>query len=950
MGSGTSIDNKHDENFLEDVEAQKQNGTVKSGSQKVAPDLGRLLATYQLVPTFERSDRHHCFIDSLENIDNLPAPLPPPTTKQQIFDVSKYSHVDDRALKAPKGLHKQPLSALVEYLINGYNDDLSKVRVIYRWITAQPIDQLNIPKREPSQSHTLFQLWRIKHRKGNYAQLVSLLCRFAQLPCIIIHGKLKGSTYDVGEHLDDDQHYGEWNAVLVDGYWRFINAYWGTCAEGGSDETQWECVDKGDEVKGDSLNKQLFYACDENYFLTEPDQMISTHFPTEPAWQLKTDVVTEEQFQTQAFLKDRFYNLHMKLEFPKICIVKSAGEEIELQFQLPEDRAINLDFQYLLFRLKSASSGNLPRYDRYVFLQRKKPHILHIRVRSPVKDIFRFELVGKDVTITDPGYDYDWVAVYKFDFTGSTTTDVDAFPECPVIGWGPGRAAVECGMAPMSHFGGEIIPANDGKLEIKFSTVNDKDWNKMDIKGQLIRGGSAPEEVSDHIVHRVENGDIIFNLTTPKKGEYAFKVYANEEGDREPKNVCNYLITSNQKQENTPFPRNFSECLGEKEAFRAMGLKALTHQSGYIETGDEELEIAFQKIGDIDLSLNLSGSLIHAEMAKRLISEEVNGDKITYKIRFPGNGNYGLRLMGNRGQGNEVMYEYVVNYKQKKQKHKPREEKPPPEPEPTQQPEISSKFKDVPNDLRKKIKRAIEDQNDVELEMAIEDLKSLGLPTAQKDIETAEIELGVMKTRRELNEATEVRDMSLIKEAISKAKRGSYDKRLPTEMALAKAMLERLRNITKLMHAVLSLDQKTIAEIKGYQNPPPAVHRVMMATLLILGHWEEETEEWRNVQIALGKMGKDAIKRKIQELKIDEIPVDVALGARDLIRDFTLDQVRMVSAGGATFYVWVKGLTEEICQRNSEIIKDIRPRTSRRRRSTMMSEKSFYSERTMSFN
>jgi hypothetical protein len=54
-------------------------------------------------------------------------------------------------------------------------------------------------------------------------------------------------------------------------------------------------------------------------------------------------------------------------------------------------------------------------------------------------------------------------------------------------------------------------------------------------------------------------------------------------------------------------------------------------------------------------------------------------------------------------------------------------------------------------------------------------------------------------------------------------------------------MLERLRNITKLMHAVLSLDQKTIAEIRGYQNPPPAVHRVMMATLLLLGHWEEET-------------------------------------------------------------------------------------------------------------
>lgn len=64
-------------------------------------------------------------------------------------------------------------------------------------------------------------------------------------------------------------------------------------------------------------------------------------------------------------------------------------------------------------------------------------------------------------------------------------------------------------------------------------------------------------------------------------------------------------------------------------------------------------------------------------------------------------------------------------------------------------------------------------------------------------------------------------------------------------------------------------------------------------------------QDWKNVQIALGKLGKDSIKRKIQELKVNDIPLDVALGARDLIRDFTLDQVRMVSAGGATFYIWV---------------------------------------------
>lgn len=83
--------------------------------------------------------------------------------------------------QAPSKLLKQPLSNLVEYLTEGLEDDLSKVRAIYRWVTCQPVDSMKIPNKEPSQSHTMFQLWRIKHRKGNYAQLISLLCRYVDI-------------------------------------------------------------------------------------------------------------------------------------------------------------------------------------------------------------------------------------------------------------------------------------------------------------------------------------------------------------------------------------------------------------------------------------------------------------------------------------------------------------------------------------------------------------------------------------------------------------------------------------------------------------------------------------------------------------------------------------------------------------------------------------------------
>lgn len=165
----------------------------------------------------------------------------------------------------------------------------------------------------------------------------------------------------MGEKLDEEQHYGEWNAVLVDGHWRFVNAYWGTCAEGGTEEEMWEVVDRGDgELKGDQQNRQLFYSCDENYFLTDPDQMVSTHLPSQPQWQLLANPVTEDDFTENAFLKDRFFNMNLKLKKPKKCVVMCESET-ELIFELPKEKSRNFDFQYLLFRMKS-TQGNLPRY------------------------------------------------------------------------------------------------------------------------------------------------------------------------------------------------------------------------------------------------------------------------------------------------------------------------------------------------------------------------------------------------------------------------------------------------------------------------------------------------------------------------------------------------------------------------------------------------------------
>ena len=325
-----------------------------------------------------------------------------------------------------------------------------------------------------------------------------------------------------------------------------------------------------------------------------------------------------------------------------------------------------------------------------MFLHRLNDEKLSIRIRSPVADTFRFEVVGKDVTVTDPTYDYDWIAIFKLVF-GNDNDDCEPFPECPIIGWGPGRATMECGLAPMSHFAGEIKQGKDdsGKIEVRFSTTSDKDWNKMQIHGELVQGGSSGEKIPDHVVHRVEDGDVIFNVNTPQAGEYALKLYAKGEKDKDSKNICNYLISSDQKEHNPSFPRGFADGIGPKPAFDKMGIRALTYTSGYIETDEEVVELKFQKPEGVELSLSLSGNSIRPEMAKRLVDEETDGDITTYKVRLPSNGSYGVKVMANAGKGNINVFDYVIIFKKnlKKKTYKPaaevkanKEEEPPPPP------------------------------------------------------------------------------------------------------------------------------------------------------------------------------------------------------------------------------------------------------------------------------
>lgn len=155
--------------------------------------------------------------------------------------------------------------------------------------------------------------------------------------------------------------------------------------------------------------------------------------------------------------------------------------------------------------------------------------------------MFCFEFVGKDVMVRDKIYDYDWIVIYKLVF-GKDDDLIEFFLECLIIGWGFGWVMMEFGLVLMSYFGGEIKNRDDGKIEVKFGIISDKDWNKVKIYGELVKGSGESEVLFDYVIYCVENGDVIFNVNILKIGEYVLKLYVKGEWDKEVKNICNYMI------------------------------------------------------------------------------------------------------------------------------------------------------------------------------------------------------------------------------------------------------------------------------------------------------------------------------------------------------------------------------------------------------------------------
>lgn len=209
------------------------------------------------------------------------------------------------------------------------------------------------------------------------------------------------------------------------------------------------------------------------------------------------------------------------------------------------------------------------------------------------------------------------------------------YPPTPMIGWGPGRETEKAGLVPLSHFTGEVEMDDHGKAEIKFGQTSERKTTDTTYGARVYTGGETMNEIPDSAVHRVENGDVVFNVMTPDKGEYVVRLFGKDAEEPKAKEFCDYFLLSKQKDNNGKFPKGFQHSkLGAKSpGFATSGLTP-TIASGLIKTDSNEVNVGFTRNEDIEMSVNLSGEKVKPADAPLLLRQTESGKDVTYNVRY----------------------------------------------------------------------------------------------------------------------------------------------------------------------------------------------------------------------------------------------------------------------------------------------------------------------------
>lgn len=471
----------------------------------------------------------------------------------------------------------------------------------------------------------------------------------------------KSAAFEVGGQVDRKGMGAQWNAVFIKGEWRFIDAFWSSACVVGKKSGEWTLVDSDGNVQLDEdemSDGETQHRINEFYFLPDPDKFIWTHFPDESQWQLLDTPVEVSDFETHVYIRERFYYLGMSFNENSRdkCLISADEGAVQLAFNIPFRESEHFRYKYMLYQARSGGGDEMLDLvlDRFVLFEHTT-ETLQFAMRFPIAGKFKMDIFGLDVRDSDI---FDLTCTYVINCE-TPQKNCQPFPDCPAIGWGPGADAKKAGLTAKTH-DGAIIRTEDGVVEIRLGAHKDVQLHQL-LKNTMVDDAT----LSRYALVREENGEFIVSVRLPQAGEYAMKLYCNDEGENgDAENVLNYLIQGlSTDVHNRPFPNVIDGRLGQKPFADVLGVKALSHKEAKVDTKDGKLKMNFIAKNNLDLLCELHTVDAEASKSMNVIVREVNG-KWTFECDMPVAGEYSINVFARQKNGGPRIYNthsYLVN-------------------------------------------------------------------------------------------------------------------------------------------------------------------------------------------------------------------------------------------------------------------------------------------------
>jgi hypothetical protein len=460
-------------------------------------------------------------------------------------DPAVFEYIDEQAINVAES-EQTSYTELIDQLTYGLVTDLEKARAIFRWITVKDLNAIEFGDALTSDT-PLGLLRGIKFGTETYHTLFMRLCSYAGMHCVDIKGHSKSVGYEPGMKIQPGKFTNTWNAVLVEGEWRFVQCNWGAR----------HLVMSKDKKMEPTLAKpsrdKIKYQYDEHYFLPDPEEFILEFFPHNSEWQLLEQPITLDEFESLPFVRSLFFHYHLDFVNQRQAVIYTNSRgACDIKLRMPEDLKSRLAFHFhLRLANKEDNEVNGVKLERYV-LHTIQDDLVSFNVHVPQIGDYFIEvfasLVEPDANPFGQSFKLKCVCKYKI-ACEELTQRMHPLPACASGEWGPMKAQRHFNIVPVGYKNA-IVEAQQPSVEIKFELPK-----VLKIHGKL--HSNNQQDLDKLVRHEISAGSagsparLTVFVQLPEEGQYGLDVYARDPEYQSEKRTmshcCKYLINFSRK-------------------------------------------------------------------------------------------------------------------------------------------------------------------------------------------------------------------------------------------------------------------------------------------------------------------------------------------------------------------------------------------------------------------